>query len=266
MNKDKFRKILFDTNSKENKHFDIFLAIIISLSIITIIFESIDIINQKYLIILFGLELFFTLLFTVEYFARIYFSKIKKDYIFSFYGIIDFLAIIPLYISFLIPGAKVLITLRILRLFRLLRLLKVFKILEKTYNLTHIFKKSIPIIILFIISILFSAIIIGSLLSVVETKEGFENMPQGIYFAIITISTVGYGDVVADTLIGKLLTTFLVILGYGIIAIPTGVLVIELIKKNNVIKKIKCKKCNTLIDKTSNYCKKCGIKIKHKKN
>ncbi|MFW6220751.1 MAG: ion transporter [Nanoarchaeota archaeon] len=263
MIKNNFRNLFFKTNSKQNKIFDIVLSILIILSIFVIIIESVDEITTKYYKILLGLEIFFTLIFSIEYFFRIYFAKIKKDYIFSFYGIIDFLSIIPLYISLIIPGAKILFTLRILRLFRLLRLFKTFKILEKTFNLTKLIKKSIPIIILFIISVLFTTIIFGSILSVVEKNEDFDNIPKGIYFAIITISTVGYGDITPETFFGKIIASVIIFLGYGIIAIPTGVLILELIKKNKTTKKIKCKKCNYSIDKNSKYCKNCGIKIKN---
>ncbi|MFT4313426.1 MAG: ion transporter [Candidatus Woesearchaeota archaeon] len=161
-------------------------------------------------------------------------SSQKKDYVFSFYGIIDFIAIAPAFLMLFFPQLQIALTLRLLRFFRIFRSLKLMIFLEQESYLWVGLKKSFPKIFIFIITVFIISIIIGSLMYVIEGHQpGFENIPLAIYWTIVTLTTVGYGDIVPITSIGKMLATFLILIGYGIIAVPTGLVTVDLYKAHH---------------------------------
>lgn len=255
-------KELFFGNSKLSKKFDIFLSILIILSVTVVILDSVKSIHQSqigaYLQIL---EIIFTGIFTMEYVLRIYSSQKKKKYLFSFYGLVDLISIIPLYIGLIFPIARAGSSLRLLRLFRLFRFLKMFHIVDESNNLASAIKRSIPKIVVFVITVLFISIMTGSILSIVETGEGFKNIPEGIFFAVNILTTVGYTDITPVTILGRILTAFIVLIGYGIIAVPTGIVTIELIGMHKKNKIIVCGVCRTLNESDAKFCKNCGTSL-----
>tara|TARA_Y100000994_G_scaffold249620_1_gene262722 strand:+ start:320 stop:1060 length:741 start_codon:yes stop_codon:yes gene_type:complete len=235
--KNKIYNIIFTTNGKYAYLFDVWLLVFILLSCLAVILESVPSIGLEYGKTLSVIEWFFTIIFTVEYILRIYSSKKTWKYIFSWWGIIDLLAILPTYISVLFPGAEtvtVLLDIRILRLIRVFRVFKLKKYITGGNIMMIALDKSRPKILAFVLFILLVAVVLGSLMYVIEgQKNGFDTLPDSIYWAIVTLTTVGYGDVVPVTILGKIIATFIMILGYGIIAVPTGIVSAEIAKENN---------------------------------
>lgn len=258
--KERFREIFFG-NSIIGKRFDISLSIFIFLSILVIIFESITIFKETIGEYLFFLEILFTILFTIEYVLRIYSANDRKAYIFSFYGIVDLVSILPLYLGIFFPIARAGASIRILRIFRLFRFLKMFHIVDESNHLGHAIKRSLPKVFVFVITVFFISIITGSLLSIIEQGEGFDNMLEGIYFSVNILTTVGYTDVMPVTILGKLIVGIIVLIGYGIIAVPTGIVTIELINMHKKLKLKVCGYCNSANEEDSNFCKKCGTAL-----
>ncbi len=236
--KNKMHNIIFTTNGKYAYLFDVWLLIFILLSCLGVMLESVPSIQDKHGSFLYILEWFFTILFTVEYILRIYSSKKTWKYILSWWGIIDFIAIIPTYISIIYPPIHVLLDIRILRLIRVFRVFKLKKYVTGGNTMMIALAKSRPKILSFVLFVILIAVVLGSLMYLIEgQKNGFNTIPDSIYWAIVTLTTVGYGDVTPVTAIGKILATFIMILGYGIIAVPTGIVSSEITKeyskKNN---------------------------------
>ena len=236
--KNKIYNIIFTTNGKYAYLFDVWLLIFILLSCLAVILESVPSIGTEYGKVLAIIEWFFTIIFTVEYILRIYSSKKTWKYIFSWWGIIDLLAILPTYLSVLFPGVaslSVLLDVRILRLIRVFRVFKLKKYVTGGNMMMIALDKSRPKILTFVLFILLVAVVLGSLMYVIEgQKNGFDTLPESIYWAIVTLTTVGYGDVVPVTILGKIIATFIMILGYGIIAVPTGIVSAEIAKENKI--------------------------------
>ncbi len=221
--------LLFEQKTKKSRIFDVFLIIAIVFSVLVVILESVQSLFLQYKLWFVGAEIIFTIIFSIEYLLRVWVSPLKRKYILSFYGIIDLLAIIPLYIAFIIPGTQVLFTLRILRFFRIFRTLKMLQFLDQEQYLIVGLKRSFPKISIFIFAISLISIIIGSIMYAVESStSGFDNIPLAIYWTVVTLTTVGYGDIVPLTAIGKFIATILMVLGYGIIAVPTGLITVDL--------------------------------------
>ena len=237
--KNKIHNIIFTTNGRYAYLFDVWLLIFIVLSCLVVILESVPSIKDEYYNILHFLEWFFTIAFTIEYFLRIYSSKKTLKYIFSWWGIIDLLAIIPTYLRTVYPPLGVLLDIRILRLIRVFRVFKLKKYVTGGNTMMIALDKSRPKILAFVLFVLLVSVVLGSLMYVIEgQKNGFDTLPDSIYWAIVTLTTVGYGDVVPVTIIGKIVATFIMILGYGIIAVPTGIVSAEIAnEKNNNLSK-----------------------------
>ena len=229
LDKEKIREVIFGINTKNGKRFDIILLFAILISVIGIILSSDKETEDKYGTLLFVAEWIFTLLFTIEYALRVYSAKNRRKYIFSFMGIIDLLAIIPTYTTFIYPPIKYLIDIRIIRLIRVFRILKLTNYLRGAYTMQIALRSSRPKIIVFLLSMSIIVIIVGTLMYIIEgQKNGFDNIGSSIYWAVVTLTTVGYGDVVPVTAAGKVLASFMMILGYAIIAVPTGIVTAEL--------------------------------------
>lgn len=240
MNREKIREIIFGYNTKAGRLFDIILLIAIILSVIGVILITNKKIESEYGKILNFLEWSFTILFTIEYALRIYCTNNKKRYIFSFMGIIDFLAIIPTYLMFIYPPIRYLIDIRIIRLIRIFRVFKLSSYLRGAYTMQIALRSSRPKIIVFLLSVSIVVVVVGTLMYIIEgPANGFENIAESIYWAIITLTTVGYGNIVPATAFGKVLASFIMILGYAIIAVPTGIVSAELTKDKSARKQDK---------------------------
>ena len=235
--KEKLRSIIFGYDTKAGKQFDIILFIAITLSVIGVILSSDTEIDKKYGFLLNVIEWIFTILFTIEYILRIYSTKNKKRYIFSFMGIVDLLAIVPTYLMFIYPPIRYLLDIRIIRLIRIFRVFRLSNYLKGAYTMQIALRSSRPKIIVFLLSIGITVVLLGTLMYIIEGQNsGFENIGTSIYWAVVTLTTVGYGDVVPITGVGKLIASFIMILGYAIIAVPTGIVSAEFAKDSRHIR------------------------------
>ncbi len=262
--KEKLRVIIFEHHTKAGRLFDEFLLIVILASVLVVFLDSIESYNIKYKNIFLILEWGFTIIFSIEYIIRIVISRNKLQYITSFYGIIDFLSIIPTYISLLVAGSQFLIIIRVLRLLRVFRILKLVKFTYASIYLLHAFKHSREKIIIFFGTVLVIVTIVGAIMYLVEGPEnGFSSIPQSIYWAIVTITTVGYGDIAPSTALGQIIASILMITGYAIIAVPTGIVTAEMTREKYRSKDLPmiCDACNEYNEIDGRFCKKCGNKL-----
>jgi voltage-gated potassium channel len=263
--KQTIHEIIFEADTPLGKSFDIVLLIAIILSVVIVILDSVAPLNEKYGLLFLSVEWVLTLLFTVEYFLRIYSVKKASKYIFSFYGIIDFLAILPTYLSLFVVGSHFLMIIRILRLMRVFRVLKLARYVSAAKSLKLAFNNSKAKIVVFLELVVALVVIMGSIMYLVEGPEnGFTNIPVSIYWAIVTVTTVGYGDIAPQTVFGQTLASLLMIIGYAIIAVPTGLI------SGEIVMSAKKKKQNTQVcqnclcenhDNDAKYCKICGEKL-----
>jgi len=258
--KEKLHEIIFEADTKEGKLFDVILLVLIFMSVFLVILSSVDSIYINNKLIFQNLEWLFTFLFTIEYILRIYSVKRPFSYIFSFMGIVDFLAIIPTYLVFLFPPIRFLVDIRVVRLIRIFRVFKLSRFLKGARTMEVALKSSRPKIVVFLLSVVILVIILGTLMFIVEGKQnGFENIPKSIYWAIVTLTTVGYGNVVPATVVGKIISSVVMILGYGIIAVPTGIVSVEMSKNFDKISTQSCKSCSKEgHDSNAVHCKFCG--------
>ena len=262
--KQNIKTIIFGTNTKAGKLFDEILILTIILSIITVCFESVSTYHEQYGNILYFIEWVFTIMFTIEYLLRIYCVRIPTSYIFSFYGIIDLLSIIPTYLSVLLPGAQALSVIRILRVLRIFRVLKLFQYMGEADQLSKALIASKRKIFIFFFVVINIVVILGSVMYLVESKNsGFTSIPKSIYWAIVTLTTVGYGNIAPITPLGQAISATIMLIGYSIIAVPTGIITAEialstLIQEKNVSCDV-CEKNDLAYD--SSFCRHCGAKI-----
>jgi len=259
-----FYNIIFESDTPEGRIFDTFLMICIAVSVLIAIFGSA--VNAHWLkVTIFVLEYFFTVFFTLEYILRIYCSKNPKGYIFSLFGIIDLLAILPMYLGFFFPHIQYAIIFRCLRLVRIFRVLKLFSFLTEGNVLIRAIASSWKKIAVFFMFVCLLVICLGTLMFMVEgTHEGssFNNVPNSLYWAVVTLSTVGYGDITPVTSLGKFLSAVIMLLGYTILAVPSGILSAEFIREERKTINKRCSNCGRSgHDKGAKYCKYCGAKF-----
>ena len=260
--RNKIYSIVFESDTRSGRLFDLVLLWLILLSIISVFLESVASFRDKYIAAIHIIEWTFTILFTLEYALRIYSSKKPLSYIFSFYGLIDFIAFIPNYLSIFFPGAQYLMVIRALRLLRVFRILKLSRFINEGNVLKNALKASMHKITVFLASVITMVTIIGTLMYIIEGEgSGFTNIPVSIYWAIVTITTVGYGDISPESPLGQFLASILMIIGYGIIAVPTGIVTVAMAKATEESKE-KCPECSSPIypDK-ANFCSNCGKKL-----
>ncbi len=263
----KLYAIIFGTESPAGKRFDIVLICIIILSVVAVSLDSIDAIAVNYKTLLIVAEWIFTIAFTLEYLVRIYCSPKPWAYIRSFYGVVDFLSIMPTYLTFFLPQASYLIVFRLLRVLRIFRVLKLARYIGETNVLLRSLAMSRRKVLVFFSSVLVLATIIGSLMFIVEGPEnGFTSIPTSIYWSIVTITTVGYGDITPHTIIGKFLAAATMLIGYSIIAVPTGILTAEIASEIQRERNHKvCPNCNhSGHERDAKYCRVCGVKFVEK--
>ena len=255
-------RIIFKSDTKLGLLFDLILLVLIVLSTIIVMMESVSIFDAKLHSLFIFLEIIITIFFTIEYVLRIVTIRNKKSYIFSFFGIIDFLAILPFYLSLFFPITKYFLILRMLRMLRVFRILNLLDFMNDGYLIVRALKHSSRKIYIFLLFLVIFCVIVGSLMFMVEGhREGFESIPQSIYWAVVTVTTVGYGDVSPTTPLGKFLSVLLMLSGYSIIAVPTGIVTAEMRNKRQNLEKI-CGRCgNEDVDDDARYCKICGEKL-----
>ena len=227
----RLHELIHEADTKEGKIFDVILLILILASIALVMLESVNSIDVNYHQFLYVGEWIITIFFTFEYIARIITVKKPSSYIFSFYGIIDFLSTIPLYLSFFIVGSNALLTVRALRLLRVFRILKIARYVGESNKLTKAIKDSRAKISIFLFAVIILCIIAGTLMYLIEGEaSGFRNIPVSVYWCIVTLTTVGFGDIAPVTPLGQLIAAIIMIMGYGIIAVPTGIVSAEYVK------------------------------------
>jgi voltage-gated potassium channel len=263
--KDKLYSIIFESDTPAGKNFDILLILAILGNSIIIVAESVDAFRYRYGMLLTSLGGLFLFLFTLEYILRLAVVKRRKSYLFSFFGVIDLIAILPGFLSVFLPGIRFLAVIRIFRLLRLFAILKMGRYIDESSHLLRALKASRHKIIVFLFTILFIILIVGSLMYIIEGPEnGFVNIPESMYWAIVTVSTVGYGDISPQTPMGKLVSSLLMIIGYGILAVPTGIISHELAHTSQIkVKNRSCPNCSwKSYARDDKYCSKCGTSLK----
>ena len=267
--KDKPRlyNIVFNSDTKAGKVFDIVVMVAIALSLIVAFIETKPEVMGRFKDILTIMEYVLTFFFTIEYILRLYCSPRPKDYALSFFGIIDLVATLPLYLSFIpyLSSARYFFILRVFRLIRIFRVLKLFSFINEGHLLLQSIKLSIRKILVYFLFVLILVTIVGTLMFMIEggrPDSQFTDIGTSIYWAIVTLTTVGYGDITPVTFIGRLLSGFVMILGYTIIAVPTGIVSATMIDETKRKgKNGRCPRCNQKTDLKANYCKNCGEKL-----
>lgn len=260
--RNKLHEVIYESNTVAGKAFDVSLLVLILASILIVMLDSVERWHFAYGHFFAAMEWIFTVIFTIEYLLRLISIKQPIKYVISFLGIIDLLAIIPSYLSIFFVGAQSLLVLRALRLLRVFRIFKLTHFLTEMEFLGIAVKGSVKKISIFMFVVLMLVIILGSIMYLVEKGEhGFTSIPESIYWAIVTITTVGYGDISPVTPLGKLVASIIMLMGYGIIAVPTGIVTTEMalaVRKREQKNEV-CPGCGKEgHDKDASYCKLCG--------
>lgn len=265
--KEKLNRIIFGTDTTAGRNFDLLLIAAIVISVIAVMLDSIGTIDRQYTHYLRIIEWFFTLLFTVEYALRLYSSRNRSAYARSFYGIVDLLAILPTYLSLLIPSANMLMIIRLLRVLRIFRILKLLQYTGEANLLLRSVRNARKKIFIFLFSVLVVITIFGSLMYVVEGPAyGFTSIPRSIYWAIVTVTTVGYGDITPQTIPGQVIASAVMLIGYAILAVPTGIISAELLQEMQQDRlTARCRNCEkTGHEGDAQFCKYCGCDLKRR--
>jgi voltage-gated potassium channel len=257
-------EVIFEADTPAGKGFDVLLIISILASVLAVMLDSMGSVRLLHGPLLYGVEWFFTLLFTVEYVLRLLCVGRPLKYAVSFYGMVDLLAIIPTYMSLILPGSQYLLAIRILRILRIFRILKLVPYLGEAQLLLKALRASSRKIAVFLFTVLTLVVIFGSLMYVIEGEaNGFTSIPRSIYWAIVTLTTVGYGDISPQTSPGQVLASMIMILGYGIIAVPTGIVTVEM--SHSFGRKVSTQSCPECSaeghDADATYCKYCGAAL-----
>ena len=262
--RERLRVIIFEAETAAGRAFDVGLLFAILGSILIVCLESVTTISGRAAEALVIAEWVFTIAFTIEYLLRLYCIEGRWQYARSFFGLVDLLAILPTYLSFLIPGAQGLTVIRVLRLLRVFRVLKLARFLGEADVLTAALHSSRHKVIVFLVTVSCIVIIMGSSMYLIEGPEaGFTSIPRGMYWAIVTMTTVGYGDIAPQSVPGQLLASVLMIMGYAIIAVPTGIVSAELVQASSRSHNTRvCTQCSREgHDWDADYCKQCGSEL-----
>ena len=258
--RERIHEVIFEADTRGGRVFDLLLMMAIILSVITVSLESVESVNSSYKKELLFLEWGFTILFTVEYVLRLVCVKRPEKYAFSTFGLIDFIAIVPTYLSFIIPNSSSFLVLRSLRLLRAFRVLKLTRYFGEASALKRALILSRMRIIVFLFAVFIICIISGAALYFVEGRynEGFVSIPQGVYWAIVTVTSTGYGDTVPITPLGKAISVFIMLMGYSLIIVPTGIISTALMQPEPISTQ-SCPSCSLSgHDYGAKYCKHCG--------
>lgn len=264
--KAKLHEVIYEADTPAGKFFDVALLVVIVLSIILVMLESINVLSLKYFWEFYIAEWIITIIFTIEYILRIVAINKKRNYIFSFYGIVDLLSTLPTYIAFIFGGHNLLFAVRALRLLRVFRILKITRYIGESNKLAKALRDSKPKILVFLFAVFVICIIMGTVMYLVEGPEnGFTSIPLSIYWCIVTLTTVGFGDIAPVTPLGRMIAAMIMITGYGIIAVPTGIVSAEYTRRsqNPVPTNTQvCPNCNESkhMD-NADFCHNCGKKL-----
>ncbi|SMF03063.1 ion transporter [Pseudobacteriovorax antillogorgiicola] len=221
--------LIFEAETRDGRRFDLILIAVIVSSVVVVALDSVASLNESYSMLFLGLEWLFTVAFTIEYLTRIYCFPKRWKYIFSFYGIIDLLSILPTYMSLIFVGTHSFAVIRAIRLLRVFRILKLAQFVSQQQILSQALRDSRAKITVFILAILPIVLIVGTIMYLVEGEtNGFTSIPRSMYWAIVTMTTVGYGDIAPQTIFGQFLASIVMVLGYGILAVPTGIVSVHL--------------------------------------
>lgn len=258
--RNKLHGVIFGTETRAGRLFDVILIWIILASVAVVMLESVEEYRASWGAELRAAEWFFTIVFTIEYVLRVISARRAVSYVRSFYGVVDLLSVIPTYLSILLPGAQSLLVIRALRLLRIFRVFKLVHFLGEANYLGAALRASRRKIMVFLWAVLTVVVIVGALMYLIEgAAAGFTSIPQGIYWAIVTMTTVGYGDIAPQTFPGRLLASILMIMGYGIIAVPTGIVTVEMnqLRTNRMTRE--CLNCGAGEgDPDARFCRFCG--------
>lgn len=257
-------EIIFEADTRAGKCFDIVLILSIGISVIAVMLDSVESIRAEYGGILYFIEWLFTLLFSLEYILRLICVGQPLRYARSFFGIVDLLAILPTYLSLFLPGSRYLLVIRILRVLRIFRVFKLVQYLGEARILLKALRASRRKIVVFLFTVLTMVVIFGSLMYLIEGADnGFTSIPRSMYWAIVTLTTVGYGDISPQTNVGQAIAAMIMIMGYGIIAVPTGIVTVELSRANTAdITTQACPECSAEgHDENAVFCKYCAARL-----
>ena len=260
----KAHEIIFEADTPAGKTFDIALIFTIILSVVAVMLESVAPIEARFGPELRTIEWVITVLFTIEYVLRLLCVGQPVRYARSFFGIIDLLAILPTYVSVIVPGAQALIVVRVLRILRVFRVLKLVQYVEEAATLRRALRNSGRKILVFVFVVALMVTIVGALMYLVEGEDaGFTSIPVSVYWAVVTVTTVGYGDIAPVTALGQFLSALLMVTGYGIIAVPTGIVTTELVRdRQATVTTQACHECAAEgHDEDAEFCKRCGAKL-----
>ena len=254
-------EVVFRADDPPARAFDLVLIVAILASVGVVMLDSVETLRAEHRQTFYVVEWFFTVLFTVEYLLRLYIVRRPLRYALSFYGLVDLLSILPTYVSLFVPGAEVLLSVRILRALRVFRVLKLANYLDEADQLNRALAASKRKILVFIFAVLTLVTVMGSMMYLIEGGEnGFTSIPRSVYWAVVTVTTVGYGDISPVTPLGQGVALMLMIMGYGIIAVPTGIVTVELNRgRAQVHRHERCPRCGLdEHDNDANYCRRCG--------
>lgn len=257
-------KVIFGTDTPAGQTFDIILIYVILASVLLVMLDSVDTFSARFGTTFFQLEWFFTIMFTIEYLVRLYCSPHPWRYMRSFYGIVDLLSFLPSYLAFFITNLNFLLVIRLLRVLRVFRVFKLFRYLSEANVLLRSMRMARRKILVFFFSVIVLTSIFGSLMFIIEGPEnGFTSIPTSIYWAIVTITTVGYGDITPDTFSGKTIAALAMLTGYAIIAVPTGIITAELSAEISRSRQMRiCPGCQCIgHDSDARYCRLCATEL-----
>lgn len=262
--RERLHTIIFEAETPGGRAFDVLLFWAILLSVAAVLLESVPSVDARVGTWLRGAEWFFTLAFTLEYVLRILSVRCVRGYVFSFYGVVDLLAIIPTYLSLVVAGSQSLLVIRALRLLRIFRVLKLRRFMGEAEVLITALRASRAKITVFLGGVLSLVLITGAMMYMIEGQaSGFTSIPRAMYWAVVTMTTVGYGDIAPHTVIGQFLASVIMIMGYAIIAVPTGIVSVEMVRSSELkMSTITCPECGREghgLDAL--YCRFCGAKL-----
>lgn len=258
-------RVIFETGTPAGRAFDMVLLLFITGSVIAVVLESVATVDARWGEELRLLEWGFTVAFTIEYALRVYSAPDRRRYVFSYFGLVDLLAVVPTYLSLVVPGAQYALVIRSLRLLRVFRVLKLVHFVDDADLLVRALRNSREKILVFLFAVVTIVIIAGAAMYLVEgPANGFENIPVSVYWAIVTLTTVGYGDLIPTTALGRFLASVLMVTGYAIIAVPTGIVTSEigLVSRSRPRAGVVCERCGAGgHTEEANYCHACGERL-----
>ncbi len=262
--RERLYQIIFEHDTPAGKTFDVMLILTILASVAVVMLDSVRRVQELYGPHLLTLEWVFTLLFTVEYVLRLYTARDALRYARSFFGLVDLFSVLPTYLSLLVPGGQMLIVIRVLRVLRVFRVLKLAQYVGEANVLGYALRSARYKITVFVFTVLTIVAVVGSLMYLIEgPRSGFTSIPRGVYWAIVTLTTVGYGDIAPATGLGQGLAAIVMIMGYGIIAVPTGIVSVELAQASAIARGARaCPTCGRRDhDVDARFCKRCGSEV-----